>query len=330
MCERKNKILSLKELNYKHELADEPDVVVRNEFAHGAISHIHGCGNKCIVFPELIQSYDLNTIVNKPFIYDFNGNWEKNICELNFNGINPYRITDSTNISCDGTFYLLCLNFDVVESLKYFDVDGSFRFIIKAHYCKNNNSIKFLKRYDIPNDENDTGTPNFEAIVQIAKNEFIIASDDNSRRNGQAIIHAKICGCNIVTTTLKLAIHKNTLSDTEFDNLAISGAFNSKCGIIFVLQNPETMIYSMLSISHKNLTNIRKHINCGCCKCSEYTLYADCVPLTVDSSDNPNDDNIKGFEAMTSDKCNNLYAIREWIDSSEKSYSRLLVGEIKY
>lgn len=312
-CRKTKKSKKSKKINIKiNDVSFIPETLIQN-YAYEAMSLINK--NQGLILPEIVYTADNQGMANYPFVYDFKT--QIRVVDVNVvtNGIYPYRITDATDLDKSSNFWILSLNRP--EQPPYNDETSSFRSLIKAHYSKDTNTISFVTKYNIPG----SGTPNMEALVQIASNSFITFSDGFSVFNGQGIVLIKIRDNEIKVQDIRLSINGKILTDQEYDDLQISAAFNFKNGsIIFVPQFPEQLTNDVYHVSGRE---IEKLLN------NEKTIMkAKPIKITIENKKMLGV-NYEGIEAMTVYD-ENVYGLTEWstVTLESMTYSKPFIGKI--
>ena len=299
--------------------------------AYEAISLLHdGCDeitqSEGLILPEIIYDKNNQNIINFPFVYNFKTKTRSSNVNIQTNGIYPYRITDATDMDECSNLWILSLN--RFEEDPYNNEKTNFRSIIKAHYSERLNTLVFMSKYDIPNSNSTQGTPNFEGLVQVSKNIFIIFSDGFSVFNGQGIVAVTIRNNQAQVDEIKISVNGNVLTNEQYDELQISTAFNTKDGIIFVPQNPEKLTSNVYTVSNKEI--------CGIIEQLEHTknslvMNAKNIKIEIHGDKRPGSV-YEGIEAMTIDKHKNIYGLTEWSSYSNDvlttTFSRPFNGKL--
>ena len=284
-------------------------------YAYEAVSLVDKTSG--IIIPEIIYTNDNQGIANYPFIYDFKTRVRGLDVNVVTNGIYPYRITDATDLDVSANFWILSLNRP--EQPPYNNEALSFRSLIKAHYSKDTNTISFVTKYNIPGTD---GTPNFEALVQVSKDFFIIFSDGFSIFNGQGIVLIKIQDNHIKVQDIKLSINGKILTDQQYDDLQVSAAFNAKDGIIFVPQQPEQLTDNVYHVSNREIKKLLDG--------EKTVMKAKPIKITIEKS-HALGVKYEGIESMTMYH-GNVYGTTEWstVALIPMTYSKPFTGKINW
>lgn len=293
-------------------IAFNPQTPIPN-YAYEAMSLINK--NQGIILPEIVYTNDNQGIANQPFVYDFKSEVRGLDVSVSANGIFPYRITDATDLDEHSNFWILSLN--RYESPPYNNEQSNFRSLIKAHYSKNTNQISFLTKYNIPG----PNTPNFESLVQISKDMFLLFSDGFSVFNGQGIVLIKIQDNEIKGTEIKLSIDGKILTPEQYDNLQISTAFNAKDGIIFVPQLPGELTGDVYHVSNRELKKLMDG--------EKTTMKAKPFKIIIEFEKKLLGVKYEGIEAMTMSH-GNIYGLTEWstVSLNGITFSKPFVGKL--
>lgn len=314
MCDCHYKTSAPKEINIQiNNVSFNPQTILTN-YSYEAISMIGR--DSAIIIPEIIYNLDNTQIANNPFVYNFKTQEKQPYMDVVANGIYPYRVTDATDLDPCCNFWFISLNRH--EEPPYNNELSSFRSLIKAHYSKDTNTISFITKYNIPGPKT---TPNFESLVQISCNQFLVFSDGFSVFNGQGIVLITIEDDLIKVRDVKLSLNGKILTDQEYDNLEISTAFNVKGGIIFVPQFPENLTNNVYYVSNKQLNRMLKHEKC-------LVMKAKPVKITIEF-DRVLGVTYEGIEAMTT-RHGNVYGVTEWstVTLNPLTFSKPFTGKL--
>lgn len=274
------------EVKIQEDVDFEPSYQIEN-LSYEAISRLEK--DNALVFPEIIFSLGNTLMLNSIFRYDFKTKTKIEDIKLIANGMFPYRITDATDVDRNGDFWILAIN--RYQDPPYSDEKASFRSLIKAHLSQS--TVTFVSRFNIGG---TTTTPNFEALTQIGKDQFLILSDGFSVENNQGVVYVKIVKNKTRVKTLDVYLKGSKLSPQQFDDLQISGACNYKKDVI-VLPQLGSFLYR---VSCKNITQI---------KCGSKRMYLKPIKLTITGNQS---EEYEGLEAITVDKRHNLLGLSEW------------------
>jgi hypothetical protein len=180
-----------------------------------------------------------------------------------------------------------------------------------------------LSKFDIPNCSEKR--PNFEGLVKLSCNEFLLFSDDFSVINNQGVLYVVIKDHSAHVHEVKVKLCGHKLKYYKYDSLKVSTAFNVSSGLIFVPQYPEQHCDKVFHISQCELDKLRKSV-----ECKKSCLSVDATSKTICLSGNTVCDfpfaSYKGIEAMTVSKCGNLIGLSSWLYSDLTATIPLPVG----
>lgn len=268
---------------------------------HESIVHI--TKTKCIILPSTIMGED------QPFVYDFK--CRKGECvKVITNSITYGRITDSTDIDNENFFWFLSLESKCDISL------------IKAHYdiCKRVISLvaKFTIPYPLCKCIKKCKCPNYEGLVQVSNDEFIIFADSTSKKTNYGVCYVSIKNHIAKTYVVKIDLKGENITNCYYDSLKISTAFKTCDGIIFVPQHPENHHNCVFKLTNRGISLLRKQIemrrSCLIVDACIEKMFIGVEQLKECASNN----NINkfmiydGIEAMTVDNKKHLYGVSIW------------------
>jgi len=292
----------------------------RYNYTYESIAHISD--EKCIIFPELMWNVSQRETVNNPIVYDFKTGNEYKII-VNDNNIKLYRVTDMTDVDESGIFYMISLNYNS-QSIKYFGDTTNFRSIVKAKYDPKG-EITLLKKIDITSTPS-IATPNFEGMVRISHNEFILASNNYSLGTDNAnncLVYVYIGDDETIETNaieFNLCVNNNRIAPETCNSFQFSSIFKTRHGIYIIPKNMKKMdSYITFFISNEEINCLKNYFKL---KIAGH-IQNDVTP-SVNSSIVKLNINVfcktkilncyvyDGITALTTDGCGNLFGLTEW------------------
>lgn len=270
-----------------------------------------------LIIPSNLFDND-GSVVNEPILYDFKIKRSLGTVTVITNGITVHRITDSTIIDDDCCFWILD-----VGGCKSGDIS---RNLIKACFNKCERTLNLIAQYPIPfegcgcNDE----CPNFEGLVVVGRDDFIIFSNDRSEFNGQGICFVTIKNHKAFATTIQLKIANKIINSHTYDLYKISTAFCTKNGVVFVPQFPEQHNGTVFMITYREINKVKCDLQYRD-SCKQKCIVIDGCVMTLCKS-NECENKIfdivngqkkfmvyQGIKAMTSDNCGRIYGVTSWV-----------------
>lgn len=270
--------------------------------------------SKSIIIPTNLSN-------NCPFIYDFENKIKLNDVNVEYGSIKPGKITDATNVDMDNCFWLLSVDYDD-------NTEQNKGFLIKAFYNYYNNKIVLINQYEVPNVFMKYS--NFEAIVRVSSNNFILFSNSNDYSARTIFVYIKNHIVNAQLLNFELNWLGTSVKKLTNDLGKITGAFNFEDGIIVFPQLNTAYAYPIYKISNQEIAQIKKEIKSKIEK-QQYTILTQASVdligiqnniLTVKANvlfsyyvgdiSNGFLSNV-GVEAMTANKYNKIFGISTWI-----------------
>ncbi|VBB18216.1 hypothetical protein YASMINEVIRUS_679 [Yasminevirus sp. GU-2018] len=281
-------------------------------------------------------------------LYNFECNKPVRELVLEPSCINYGRVTDATDVDECGNFWFLAVE---CASLREGQVDlfltnpgdnvqivapvvRSCVALIKANYNACTGSVRLLSKFIVPTAcacANIRTCPNFEGLVQIGCNDFLLFSDggfvgvDGTMANGHGVLFVSIKNNVANSYPVTITVNDSKLCGDGYDSLRISTAFNVENGIVFVPQHPEKHCDFVFKITNREIRRIKREIDYAK-KCAHLCIEA-CVKTICIKMQNPcrHDTMIvpvdpfdkyaiyAGIESMTSNNCGELFGTTHWV-----------------
>lgn len=269
------------------------DDLIKGEY--NAVTHVSE--NKCIILPS-------NPTNDSAFVYDIERKMKLNNVTIKREPIIIGKITYSTNIEPDNTFWLLNTNCDDKRTT-----------LIKAFYNRFD-KIMFMTEYIMP--DVLVNNSNFRTLVKVSPNDFMLFSGlkyDSTKnvdyKNTTIFVTIK----NHALTAQPICV-ETVMGGHSFNLEYVRSAFNFEGGIIIMPQIASVYAYPIYNITNQEIKRIKREIksNQNSLKITANILYSNFIN---DISDYDHFISTIGIEALTNyvstQGVNKIYGISTWV-----------------
>ena len=180
--------------------------------------------NECLVYNFKTLAVESNIVINTNSLLSEN-----------------YLITGATNMieGCNNIIWLSCkYENECCDSFKDATIDDlcnvmniinrvqKNRFIIKAQFNINTNTITMMEKYELPNNLNSS--PDFDSIIKLKTSvhtNILLWSSGNSNKNGFPVLMVNINNREILSNEVFLRIEDELIDNKTYDNFQIVSCF---------------------------------------------------------------------------------------------------------